>query len=99
MLISESGSLTSFIIWLSQNKHGDNSLAPSGTLTTSLLPIYLVTTPDLIIKSFESIELVLFKIYLSFFVSFSNIPRLYVFPSKVLISVLLSITPLINLDE
>ena len=46
---------------MSQNKHGDNSLAPSGTLTTSLLPRYLVTTPDLIIKSFESIELELSK--------------------------------------
>ena len=53
ILINELGSLTSFIIWLSQNKHGDNSLTPSGIVTTSLLPRYLVTTPALITKSFE----------------------------------------------
>ena len=43
-------------------------------------------------ESFESIDLELSKIYLSCFVSFSKIPRLYVLPSKVLIVVLLSMT-------
>ena len=50
-------------------------------------------------KSLESIDLELSNIYSSCFVSLSNMPRLYVLPSNVLMSVLLSITPLINLDE